>query len=238
MKPTGEQYPLMLRLSGSFKTAFPDGDPTNSVADQAQAAENGEEVPQDNSLKTSLESGTVFLLADTDMFTDQFAFSVQNIMGMRMVSPQGNNAALLQNTLDMAAGSKHLIGARSRTASRRPFSVIQEMEADFEQQAGEKMQELEAEQQSVIAKIRELQTTKQEGNRLLLGPEQQKEIAELRAQQVEFSRQIRDLQKDLQRQKDSLSASVTFWNVAIMPLAVLITGLIIYTRRRNASSAK
>jgi len=159
-------------------------------------------------------------------------------MGMRVVSPQGNNAALLQNLVDMAAGSKHLIGARSRASSRRPFSVIQEMEAEFEQVAGQKMQELEAEEQKVIARISDLQASKQNGNQLLLSPEQQREIAELRAQQVNFSRQIRGLEKDLQKQKDALAARVTLANIGFMPLLVLLVGMIVYTRRQSATRAK
>lgn len=243
MKPTGESYPLMMRLSGKFKTAFPDGDPAQaeSVADKAEDAENGEEKKDetpDNSLKEATAQGTVFLLADTDMFTDQFSFRVQDMMGMRMVSPQGNNAALLQNLLDMSAGSKHLIGARSRAPSRRPFSVVQEMEAEFEQQAGQKMQELEEEQEKVVAKIQELQTAEQSGNQLLLNPEQQQEIVKLRAQQVDFRRQLRDLQKDLQRQKDSLSTKVTLANVGILPIAVLLIGLLVYAKRRSSTRAK
>ena len=233
MKPSGEQYPLMLRLTGQFPTAFPEGNPTAQTEEEGQ---NDKTTPE--SLQNSLRPGTVFLLADTDLFADQFCFSVQNMMGMRVVSPQGNNAALLQNLVDMAAGSKHLIGARSRASSRRPFSVIQEMEAEFEQVAGQKMQELEAEEQKVIARISDLQASKQNGNQLLLSPEQQREIAELRAQQVNFSRQIRGLEKDLQKQKDALAARVTLANIGFMPLLVLLVGMIVYTRRQSATRAK
>ena len=243
MRPTGEQYPLMIRVSGKFTTAFPSGDPANAEtpaekAANAESPEKAEETPTDNSLKEAAEAGTVFLLADSDMFFDQFSFRQQNVMGMRMVTPQGNNAALLQNLLDMSAGSKYLIGARSRAPSRRPFSVVQEMEADFEQQAGEKMQELQAEQSKVVTKIQELQAQKQEGSQLLLSSEQQKEIEDLRAQQVTFSKQLRDLQKDLKKQKDALSAKVTLANVAIMPSIVLLIGLFVYLKKRSSSRAK
>ena len=55
---------------------------------------------------------------------------------MRIASPSNGNSSLLLNLLDQATGSKHLIGARSRASTRRPFTVVQEMEADFEQEVG------------------------------------------------------------------------------------------------------
>jgi len=112
------------------------------------------------------------------------------------------------------------------------------MEANFEQKAGEKMAQLQDEEQAIIEKITSLQSTQQEGNRLLLNPEQQGEIANLRAQQVDFRRQLRDLQKDLQSEKDALSNKITLVNVAIMPLLVLIFGLVVYLRRQSLTRAK
>lgn len=239
LRPTGEQYPLLMRLTGTFQSAFPDGDPA-TVAEQAEQAESEspEKADDSSSLKESLSEGSVFLLADTDMLYDQFAYQTQNVMNMRMVSPTGGNSSLLQNIIDMSAGSKHLIGARSRAPSRRPFSVIQEMESDFEQQAGEKMAKLKAEEEKLISRIQELQSTQQTGNKLLLTKENQAEIQGLRAQQVEFSRQIRDLRKDLKRQKDALASKVTLANVGIIPLIVLLIGLVVYARRRSATRAR
>ena len=159
-------------------------------------------------------------------------------MGMRVANPQGSNPALIQNLVDMSAGSKHLIGARSRAPSRRPFTVIKEMEADFEQKAGEKMASLQEEEQALIEKITALQSANQNKNSLLLNPEQQSELVKLRAQQVDFRRQLRDLQKDLQSEKDALSNKVTLANVTIMPLLVLIAGLLVYLRRKSLTRAK
>lgn len=244
MRPTGQTYPLMLRLTGTFQTAFPEGDPAQSETlgeEVAPVAQKEDEEGRDGvapALKEATAPGAVFLIADTDMFSDQFAFSEQNFGGMRMVSPQGNNAALLQNLIDMSAGSKHLIGARSRAPSRRPFSVVQELEAQFEQRAGEKMQKLEQEREVVLNRIQQLQSEKQQGTELLLSPQQQKEIRDLQSQQVDFARQLRELQKDLKKEKDALATKVTLANVVILPLAVLLLGLGVYLKRRALTGAK
>ena len=100
------------------------------------------EEKKDTSIKTSTAPGNVFLLPDVDAFYDRFAYNVQNFGGTALASPANGNASLLLNLIDQAAGSKYLIGARSRSATRRPFTVIQNMEADFNQRVGKKVAEI------------------------------------------------------------------------------------------------
>lgn len=238
MKGGGTVYPLVMRLNGEFKTAFPDGNPADAVSKEKPEENATKEEKKSTSLTEAKEAGTIFLIADTDMFFDQFAYQIQNLLGMRMAQPRGGNAGLLENILDQATGSKYLIGARSRAETRRPFTVVQEMEAAFEQKAGEKIAQLEEEQNAVRQKLAELQQQKAQGNELLLSPEQEAEIRNLRTQQVEFSRQIRELQKDLRKEKDQLAAKVTIANVVIVPLGVLLAGFFVFLKRRSATRAK
>ena len=233
MKPTGEQYPLIVRLQGSFPSAFPLGAP------QAETAESTEdEASTISNLTQASAEGTLFLLADTDFFSDQFGYRIQNVLGTRMATPQGSNTALVQNIVDLSVGSKHLIGARSRVPSRRPFTVVKEMEAKFEKIAGEKVAQLQEEEQLVIEKIKQLQSSNQANGSILINPGQQAELAGLREQEIDFRRQLRDLQKDLQSEKDALSNKVTLANVVIMPALILLIGLAVYFRRSVTTRAK
>jgi len=226
MKPSGTRYPLMVRLTGNFSTAFPDGFPGELT-----------EGVTDDTIKKSTQPGTVFLLPDTDFFTDQFGYRTQNLAGQRVATPTGSNTALLQNILDLSAGSRHLINSRSRTASRRPFTVVKEMETNFEQEVGEKYKELEEQQQEVIKKIQSLQSS-QNNAKLFLSPEQQTELNNLNNQQVEYNRQLRELQKGLQTQKNALGRKVTIANVSIVPGCVLLLGLFVYLGRLIKTRAK
>jgi len=71
MKPSGDNYPIMVRLTGTFKTAFPDGKPKPAAEEKKDGSEEKSSTA-DNALKAATAKGTVFLLADTDFFTDQF----------------------------------------------------------------------------------------------------------------------------------------------------------------------
>ena len=230
----GTAYDLVTHLTGTFKTAFANGKP-KADGDKPDAKQDD---PKTTWLKEAKAPGNVFLIGDIDAFYDRFAYNVQNFGGTQMASPANGNASLLLNLLDQAVGSKHLIGARSRSAIRRPFTVVQQMEADFNQQVGSKIAEFQQKQQAAQQKLNDLQTKKSRGSELYLSPEQEAEIRQLRKEQVEYSKLIRDQEKELRRQKDQLAGKITLLNVAAMPLIVIVVGLMLFIQRRRATRAR
>lgn len=237
VKPEGTAFDLFTRLSGEFKTAFPDGKPATQAADGEEAIAE-EVIAEAEPLKKAIKPGNVFLIADIDAFYDRFAYSVQNFGGIQMATPANGNAAMLLNLLDQATGSKYLIGSRSRAATRRPFTVIQEMEAEFDKEVGTKIAEFQEKQLEAQQRLSELQDQKAQGSELFLSPEQEAEIEKLRQQQVEYSRLIREQQKDLRRQKDKLAGKIILLNVAAMPVLVILFGLGLYLKRRSSTRAR
>lgn len=239
-RPSGAAYDLVTYLSGTFKTAFPDGKPGEEKKDEAKDGENKDKKDEEKpaSLKEGTSPGNVFLIADVDAFYDRFAYNVQQFGGMQMASPINGNASLLFNLLDQAVGSKHLIGSRSRSAIRRPFTVVQQMEADFNKQVGTKIEEFQEKQKAAQQKLNELQAQKSRGSELYLSPEQEAEIRKLRKEQVDYAKLIREQQKDLRRQKDKLAGKITLLNVAVMPLAVITVGLGLFLQRRRSTRAR
>ena len=241
LKADGTAYDLVTHLSGNFKTAFPDGKPKAAEPEPAPGEEKKEEAekPKDESLKEAVKPGNVFLIADIDAFYDRFAYNVQNFGGgMQMATPMNGNPSLLFNLLDQAVGSKYLIGSRSRAATRRPFTVIKEMEAEFEKRVGGKIEEFEQKQTEAITKLQELQAQRSESSSPFGTPEQKAEIAKLQEQRVVYSRLIREQQKELRREKDKLGGKITLLNVAAMPLLVILVGLGLFLKRRSSTRAR
>lgn len=232
-RSTGAAYDLVTHLSGKFRSAFPNGKP---AAEGAAAEEKKPGGPEH--LKEAAATGNVFLISDADAFYDRFAYAVQNIGGVQMASPVNGNSTLLLNILDQAVGSKHLIGSRSRTAVRRPFTVVQNMEREFNEKVGAKIEEFQAKAREAQEKLSVLQAQKSGANELFLSPEQESEIRSLREQQVEYSKLIRGQQKDLKKQKDQLAARITLMNVALMPAVVILIGFIVFFNRRIRSRAR
>jgi len=232
LRPLGTSFDLVTHLSGKFRSAFPEGPPGTSGDEDEEQAED------DNHLSEALETGNVFLIADIDMFYDNFAYNVQNFGGMRMVSPINGNSTLMFNLIDQAVGSRHLIGSRSRSALRRPFTVIADMEAEFNKQVGAKIEEFQTRQSEAQDRLNELQAQKAQGTELYLSPEQEAEIQKLREEQVKYSRLIREQEIDLRRQKDQLAGRITKLNVGVMPIIVILVGLGLYLKRRSATRAR
>lgn len=237
VKATGTAFDLVTFLSGNFKSAFPDGKPEDGAAGEAPEGEK-KDAPKEDSLKQASKPGNVFLIADIDAFYDRFAYSVQNFGGTQMATPANGNSALLFNIIDQAIGSKYLIGSRSRAATRRPFTVIQEMETKFNDHVGSKIEEFQTKQRQAQGKLQELQAQKTKGSELFLSPEQEAEIENLRKQQVEYSRLIREQEKDLRRQKDNLAGNITLLNVVVVPVLVILFGLSLYIARRSSTRAR
>jgi len=237
-RSSGTAYDLVTHLTGTFKSAFPDGKPKTADEPPADKKDEKKEEPKPAWLKEGAAPGNVFLIADVDAFYDRFAYNVQNFGGMQMASPINGNASLLFNLLDQAVGSKHLIGSRSRSAIRRPFTVVQKMEADFNKQVGSKIEEFQEKQKAAQQKLSELQARKSSGSELMLSPEQEAEIRKLRKEQVEYSKLIREQEKDLRRQKDKLAGKITLLNVVAMPLIVILVGLGLFIQRRRSTRAR
>ena len=237
LRPAGTPFELVTYLNGKFKTAFPKGKPS-AEAEAPKPEEKKDEAAKPTHLTEATSEGNVFLIADVDAFFDRFAYNVQNFGGMQMATPINGNATLLFNRLDQATGSKHLIGSRSRSAIRRPFTVIQQMEADFNKNVGAKITEFEEKQKDAQRKLSELQSQKAQGSELYLSPEQEAEIRKLREEQVNYARMIRDQQKELRRQKDDLSGKITLLNVAAMPAIVILFGLGLLLKRRSSTRAR
>lgn len=249
LKPKSTAFDLVTHLKGTFKTAFPNGKPGETPAapkaDEDKKppvgqlpAEVKKEAPKPTWLKEAIASGDVFLIGDVDAFYDPFAYRMQNFGGMQMASPANGNAPLLFNLLDEAAGSKYLIGSRSRAATRRPFTVIKDMEAEFNKTAGADIAKSEARQQEIAQQVNALQAKKSQSTDAQLSAEAKAKIRDLRKEQVAVSQMIREKQKDLRRQKDRLAGNLTLIDVAVMPTLVILFGFGLFIKRRSATRAR
>ena len=121
-KASGTVYPLAIRLTGKFKTAFPEGKPKEAEKpDEKKDEAKKEEKKPDDSLKETKDETAVVLIGDCDMLYDQFCVSVQNFFGQKFVQPRNGNLNLAQNLVEQMAGDENLISVRSRATLNRPF---------------------------------------------------------------------------------------------------------------------
>ena len=239
-----KSYDLVLHLKGNFKSAFPKGKPGTEEAKPEDKPSEGEKKEEEKKeekpahLVEATKEGNVFIISDIDAFFNQFAYQLQNFGGMQVARQINGNPSLFLNIIDQAASSTHLIGARSRAAIARPFTRIKEMEANANKEVGTKIEELESKAEAAQQRVNELQAQKSAGSQLYLSPEQEAEIKKFREQEVESRKQVRELQKDLKREKDKLAGTATLVNVLAMPCIVVLAGLGTLLKRRSSTRAR
>ncbi len=234
--PTGKHYGIVMRLKGKFNTAFPEGDPSAPKEDPSKPAPSpgkSDTAQTDTALKTAQSESSVYLVSDADFLFDAACFQ-QSVQGFVAVN---NNAALLQNILDQCTGSKHLIGSRSRAATTRPFTVIKEMETEFEQELRGEVEKARQSMDNIVTQLQQLQSQKTQGKALILSPEQEQKIRELQAQQIKLRRELREKQKGLRDKKDRLYSKITWMTVGITPAFIALSGLGVWLVRRKTTRA-
>jgi ABC-type uncharacterized transport system involved in gliding motility auxiliary subunit len=234
-KASGQEYTLALRLVGKFKTAFPEGKPHESApGEEDKKDQSTNSVP---SLKESKET-SVILVGDSDMIYDRFAAQVQNLFGQRLVFPMNGNLNLVQNIVEQNAGDENLIAIRSRATMNRPFTRVRKMEVAAQDRYRSKIKELESSLQETQNRVNELQKTKENGQKFILSPEQQAELAKFQEKQVQVRKELKDVRKDLHREIDSLENRLKWINIAGMPLVVTIAGVSLALLKRRKTAAK
>ncbi|MGH8720735.1 MAG: GldG family protein, partial [Burkholderiales bacterium] len=151
-EPGGKSLPLALRLTGKFRTAFPEGKPEDKSAKPRPEA-----APAPAHLAQSARDNAVVLVADTDLLQDGAAVDVQEVFGRRIVVPSNGNLAFAQGLVEQLAADESLLSLKSRAAAFRPLTVVRQMEAEAQLQYFGKIKELEDELQKTNAALQQLQ---------------------------------------------------------------------------------
>jgi ABC-type uncharacterized transport system involved in gliding motility auxiliary subunit len=232
-KPSGTSYAMAIRLTGKFKTAFPNGKPQD-------AADGTNQLPGGApSLKESTQDTAVVLVGSSDMFANEFSMQqIQTPFGV-LNQPRNGNLNLAESMVENLAGDSDLIAIRSRATTSHPFTRIEAMKAKAEEANNSKIQEYEQSLQDTREKLAELQKSKDPSQqRFILSPEQQAEIEKLRKKESETNQALKQQRKELARDINSTENWLKWGNIIGMPLVVAVSGLGLAGLKRRRTSAK
>jgi ABC-type uncharacterized transport system involved in gliding motility auxiliary subunit len=237
-KSSDKEMTLALRLTGKFKTAFPNGKPEDKAPEAKDGEKPAEPKPAD-SLKEGKEENSVILVGDADMLFDSFTLrQIQNPFGGAMSMAMNGNLNFAQNAVEQMTGDNNLIGVRSRSIQNRPFTLVKKMQADAEANYRSKIKELEDSLAETQRQLNELQQKKEKGQRFIMSPEQQAALDNFRKKEAEVKIKLKDERKKLRRDIDSLENRLKWFNIAAVPLAVSLSGLVLAYYKRKRTSAK
>jgi ABC-type uncharacterized transport system involved in gliding motility auxiliary subunit len=234
-KPSGVEYALAVRLTGKFKTAFPDGKPEEKKDD---AKDKPVEKKSDTSLKESKDNNTVVLIGDSDMIYDGFTLRRVNTPFGTVASAMNGNLNFAQNLVEQLSGDNNLIAVRSRAVLEHPFTRVKKIEAAAQARFMDKIKELQDSRDKANARLNELQQQKSQNQRFILSPEQQAEIENLKTNEAKINADLHVVQKDLRRDVVSLQHRVEWINIGSMPLLVAFVGIGLAVFKRKRTSAK
>lgn len=232
-----QSYDMVVRLFGRFPTAFPDGRPGSAPAG-TEPGKEGEKNDEPVALKEPTGEGAVFLFSDVDMITDGGAFQ-PNPLFPQYPMPFNGNFSLALNALEQLAGDANLIGARSRPSSRRPFKVLEEMQAAAEQKFSGEVNSLQEKAKETEKKINQMaQAQGGEDGRFVLTKEIQAEVDKLNTELTDGNKRLRSIQKSMAKEKDQLESELIWANILVVPLLVAIVGIAIAAYRRQRTAAR
>ena len=232
-QPSNTEFPLAVRLTGRFKTAFPEGKPK---ADD-KSAKASDKKAETAGLKESAADNSVVLVGDSDFINDGAAVQIQEIFGQRIVIPRNGNIAFAQALVDQFAGDPELIGLRGRASAARPFVRIRDMEARAQQAYLGKIKELETSLGQTQEKLASLQKGRGAGAGAILTAEQQTELENFRRKAAETRLALKDVRRELRSESEALQFWTKVVNIAFMPILVAIAGIAFALLRRRRTPA-
>jgi len=233
-QPSGTEYPLAVRLTGKFKTAFPDGMPkADDKSGKPAPVKTAGPKTDAGQLKVSSADNAVVLVGDSDFINDGAAVQIQEIFGQRIVIPRNGNIAFAQALVDQFAGDPDLIGLRSRASAARPFIRIRDMEARAQQAYLGKIKELESSLGQTQEKLSALQKGRGPGAGAILSAEQQSELENFRRKAAETRLALKEVRRELRSESEALQFWTKVVNIALMPLLVAIAGIAFAVLRRR-----
>jgi ABC-type uncharacterized transport system involved in gliding motility auxiliary subunit len=241
-KPTGERYVIGARVSGPLKSAFaamPDmtRDSTGGATDPTRKSD-ANETPETYQAETKGDAN-IIVVADSDIFDDRFWVQIQGDGNDRVAQPIADNAQFVLSAIDNLMGSDDLISLRARERADRPFTVVDNLRRDAERHFLAEQERLKTKIADTEQKLVALQTPGAAD--ASADPHAQEEIVQFRSELLQSRKSLRDVQRNLRRNIDSLATAVRFINVALMPILIALFALglaVIRYRRRKARAEK
>jgi ABC-type uncharacterized transport system involved in gliding motility auxiliary subunit len=263
--PSGQRQPLVVMLSGKFKTAFPGGKPAVAASPETGGAEDDAGAPKADAPAAAPQNDAV---AGKDEPKAELASSGESAPkddGTLKESSNSEGMVILFADADMlydafCVQQDPMTGGLVATNSNLPLmlnavevlsgggDLLKVRSRASTQRPFTKMDELrENVEKDFRPKLKSLQSdldsiAQQMGplrvkDGVLADPAQIKKLEELMKKQADINREIREIKKTQNKQIAFTESIITLLNVLAVPLFVVAVGLILAIRRRVATAA-
>jgi ABC-type uncharacterized transport system involved in gliding motility auxiliary subunit len=213
---------------GAGESAAPGADGPAAAAGQADA-DAAAPVPHVHRADGDI---SVILVADSDLLGDLLWVRVQEFLGQRIATPWASNGDLLVNAVDHLTGSTALVNVRSRAGFQRPFTRVQALLRTADERMVRQQLALQQELEATEKRLLDLEGARDKSDGPGLTAEQEAELAQFTQQKLEIRRKLRQVQRELTLDIESLGRTLKLINVLAVPALLVAVGLLFALRRR------
>ena len=216
-------------VTGKFKSAFPDGITKPAAEAEGENAEEAVKAPEVVTGITEAENDcTIAVYADVDFISDSFAYNVTPFGA----SPNGDNASFLMNTVDNLLGSDELVAIRSRGNFRRPFTLVDKIEAEADARTEEQVKAIQSDIDGFQQELNEvLSKAKGQGQLIVDASQFDDARKQLELKILESKKKLRDAQLARREDIEALGDKLTVFNTAAAPAVILLIAIILTVQR-------
>ena len=211
--PAGEKLPLILKITGSFPSAFSTSPAGNNK----------------KHLKNSTGNPLVFLCGDSDMlFNDVCVRRSADAYGRVNYVRQNDNTAFLQAAVEqLVSEGDWLSRIRSRLPMTRPLTRYNEMKAKAELAYKERIKVLEQGLRESMRKVEVIRKAAElAGGVQKLTPAQRQDIASYDAKIEQAKRELQEITRKLHADMAKTDTMLRLINLLLVPVLVLLLALI------------
>jgi len=223
-------------VTGRFKSSFTQGIDIEVEAKKQDSSKDDENKDPNQTqkvkkhlegLKEAAADCAVVVFSDVDFITDQMAY--HDAFFGKIAA--GDNSSLLLNAIEDLGGSSDLISIRSRGNFRRPFLVVDQIEAQADAETAEEVAKIDAQIEGFNKELQSIVSSAKEGQEDVVGSAivQKKRELELKIHQAQ--RQLRDVKLQRRERIDRLGNTLRNFNMAAAPTVILVIAAALGVRR-------
>ncbi len=216
--PTDEEYVIAGRFQMQPDSAFPEGAPEGMTDSESHVAKAADTV-------------NVIVVTDVDMLTDRMWVKVQDFLGQKITDAWASNGDFAVNAVDNLLGSSDLISVRGRATATKPFTRVEQLRREADDQFRAQEQILQNKLRSAEQKIAQLQSQRDDQSSTILSPEQSAEIQRFQAEKLQVRKELRKVRHELDKNIQSLGSWLKAINIGLMPIILTILALVLSALR-------
>lgn len=214
-----EAFPLSFQDPQPIIAGFRPGSGSSVVA----ALFRGQLPGPDAQVKANTPPSEFIVIADADFLDDRHATRSENRGGQVLKVPRNDNINFVLNSLEYLAGSSRLLGIRTAGVIARPFHALRALQTQAEERWRAEEKALQERKREAQKQLGGFYSRDAAGNRLPLKLEELRLIKQLRLDERETERRLRNVRVDLREDSRQLFHRLISANFA-GPLALVALG--------------